>query len=377
MKGGISMFNHTTKTADNIEHNLQLSFLVGSRPSITNKYSAKDVGPDILALPVNVYHADFKIKINNAVEKASSIVLCAVQKNLHAARKVLSGIIGNVPKNNKPKTIIFDLRFLSAIKQKVFLGSEKPLFVKHTAMMREACKELPQSVEYVPLACEAHSHRSVALAKTVAAPIMATGVGLALMYATSSGPYYAQSLSGSPDIEMIKNRMAELFNQSDISVRNKYSPAFDKWNELVDKLNHERNTVPFACLTTILATAINETLEGDTNVTVVMGCKSAKDRTISIVLGNSMLQTLLEKRLADSGEIENLFDQQGYFSCDSLTPEELMMLKNLFDIRVLHVSNKFNVGLQGNINTDVLQDSFFKNVDFIHEYNSYTVGMGV
>ncbi|EPY5941426.1 hypothetical protein ACXFBT_004341, partial [Shigella flexneri] len=50
---------------------------------------------------------------------------------------------------------------------------------------------------------------------------------------------------------------------------------------------------------------------------------------------------------------------------------------NLFDIRVLHVSNKFNVGLQGNINTDVLQDSFFKNVDFIHEYNSYTVGMGV
>ncbi|HFR2312139.1 TPA: hypothetical protein ACHVHW_004456, partial [Shigella flexneri] len=26
---------------------------------------------------------------------------------------------------------------------------------------------------------------------------------------------------------------------------------------------------------------------------------------------------------------------------------------------------------------DVLQDSFFKNVDFIHEYNSYTVGMGV
>ncbi|MBW9313267.1 hypothetical protein FA041_26355 [Escherichia coli] len=59
-------------------------------------------------------------------------------------------------------------------------------------------------MEYVPLACEAHSHRSVALAKTVAAPIMATGVGSALMYATSSGPYYAQSLSGSPDIEMIK-----------------------------------------------------------------------------------------------------------------------------------------------------------------------------
>ena len=377
MRGGISMFNHTTKTAGNIEHNLQLSFLVDSRPSITNKYSAKDVGEDILALPVNVYHADFKIKINNAVEKASSIVLCAVQKNLHAARKVLSGIIGNVPKNNKPKTIIFDLRFLSAIKQKVFLGSEKPLFVKHTAMMREACKELPQSVEYVPLACEAHSHRSVALAKTVAAPIMATGVGSALMYATSSGPYYAQSLSGSPDIEMIKNRMAQLFTQLDASVRNKYRPAFDKWNELVDKLNHERNTVPFACLTTILSTAINETPEGDTNVAVVMGCKSAKDRTISIVLGNSMLQTLFEKRLADDGEIENLFDQQGYFNCDSLTAKELMMLKDLFDIRVLHLSNKFNVGLQGNINTDVLQDSFFKNVDFIHESSSYTVGMGV
>ncbi|EPU6655245.1 TPA: transposase [Escherichia coli] len=304
-------------------------------------------------------------------------MLCAVQKNLHAARKVLSGIIGNVPKNNKPKTIIFDLRFLSAIKQKVFLGSEKPLFVKHTAMMREACEELPQSVEYVPLACEAHSHRSVALAKTVAAPIMATGVGSALMYATSSGPYYAQSLSGSPDIEMIKNRMAQLFTQLDASVRNKYRPAFDKWNELVDKLNHERNTVPFACLTTILATAINETPEGDTNVAVVMGCKSAKDRTISIVLGNSMLQTLFEKRLADDGEIENLVDQQGYFNCDSLTAEELMMLKDLFDIRVLHVSNKFNVGFQGNINTDVLQDSFFKNVDFIHESSSYTVGMGV
>ncbi|HBE2976425.1 TPA: hypothetical protein KL475_003286 [Escherichia coli] len=377
MRGGISMFNHNTKTAGNIEHNLRLSFLVDSRPSITNKYSVKDVGPDILALPVNVYRADFKIKINNEVEKASSIVLCAVQKNLHAARKVLSGIIGNVPKNNKPKTIIFDLRFLSAIKKKVFLGSEKPLFVKHTAMMREACKELPQSVEYVPLACEAHSHRSVALAKTVAAPIMATGVGSALMYATSSGPYYAQSLSGSPDIEMIKNRMAQLFTQLDASVRNKYRPAFDKWNELVDKLNHERNTVPFACLTTILSTAINETPEGDTNVAVVMGCKSAKDRTISIVLGNSMLQTLFEKRLADDGEIENLFDQQGYFNCDSLTAKELMMLKDLFDIRVLHLSNKFNVGLQGNINTDVLQDSFFKNVDFIHESSSYTVGMGV
>lgn len=126
-----------------------------------------------------------------------------------------------------------------------------------------------------------------------------------------------------------------------------------------------------------LATAINETPEGDTNVAVVMGCKSAKDRTISIVLGNSMLQTLFEKRLADDGEIENLVDQQGYFNCDSLTAEELMILKDLFDIRVLHVSNKFNVGFQGNINTDVLQDSFFKNVDFIHESSSYTVGMGV
>ncbi|WP_460996931.1 hypothetical protein, partial [Staphylococcus aureus] len=105
--------------------------------------------------------------------------------------------------------------------------------------------------------------------------------------------------------------------------------------------------------------------------------KSAKDRTISIVLGNSMLQTLFEKRLADDREIENLVDQQGYFNCDSLTAEELMILKDLFDIRVLHVSNKFNVGLQGNINTDVLQDSFFKNVDFIHESSSYTVGMGV
>ncbi len=154
--------------------------------------------------------------------------------------------------------------------------------------------------------------------------------------------------------------MAQLFTQLDASVRNKYRPAFDKWNELVDKLNHERNTVPFACLTTILATAINETPEGDTNVAVVMGCKSAKDRTISIVLGNSMLQTLFEKRLADDGEIENLFDQQGYFNCDSLTAKELMMLKDLFDIRVLHLSNRFNVGLQGNINTDVLQDSFLK-----------------
>lgn len=56
--------------------------------------------------------------------------------------------------------------------------------------------------------------------------------------------------------------MAQLFTQLDASVRNKYRPAFDKWNELVDKLNHERNTVPFACLTTILSTAINETPEG-------------------------------------------------------------------------------------------------------------------
>ncbi len=60
------------------------------------------------------------------------------------------------------------------------------------------------------------------------------------MYATSSGPYYAQSLSGSPDIEMIKNRMAQLFTQLDASVRNKYRPAFDKWNELVDKLNRKK-----------------------------------------------------------------------------------------------------------------------------------------
>lgn len=85
------MFNHTTKTAGNIEHNLQLSFLVDSRPSITNKYSAKDVGEDILALPVNVYHADFKIKINNAVEKASSIVLCAVQKISMQQERFLAG----------------------------------------------------------------------------------------------------------------------------------------------------------------------------------------------------------------------------------------------------------------------------------------------
>lgn len=75
------MFNHTTKTAGNIEHNLQLSFLVDSRPSITNKYSAKDVGEDILALPVNVYHADFKIKINNAVEGLVNCVMCCAKKS--------------------------------------------------------------------------------------------------------------------------------------------------------------------------------------------------------------------------------------------------------------------------------------------------------
>ncbi len=61
-----------------------------------------------------------------------------------------------------------------------------------------------------------------------------------------------------------------------------------------------------------------------------MGCKSAKDRTISIVLGNSMLQTLFEKRLADDGEIENLFDQQGYFNCDSLTAKEFNDVKRPF-----------------------------------------------
>lgn len=107
----------------------------------------------------------------------------------------------------------------------------------------------------------------------------------------------------------------------------------------------------------------------------MMGCKSAKDRTTSVVLGNSLLQTLIEKRLAEHTTIETLFDKEGYFSCESLTTEELVMLKDLFDIRILHIANKFNVGLEGNINTDVLQDSFFKNVDFIHKSNAYTGSM--
>ena len=375
MRNNAFMFDHTTKTAGNIEHRLQLKFLVDSRPSITNKYPAGEVGSDILDLPVNVWQAQFNININSAVEKVSTIILCAVQQDQYAARQVMGGIMKNLPKNNKPKTVLLDLRFLSAIKQMVVSGSEKPLFVKHTEMIREACEELSQPVEYIPLHCEAHSHRSVAFAKTVAAPIMATGVGAALMYATSSGPYYARSMSSSPEIEMVKSRMAALFNQMDNVAREKYLPIFRKWNEMVGELNYERNSVPFASLTNILATAINQSHNGDTNVVVMMGCKSAKDRTTSVVLGNSLLQTLIEKRLAEHTTIETLFDKEGYFSCESLTTEELVMLKDLFDIRILHIANKFNVGLEGNINTDVLQDSFFKNVDFIHKSNAYTGSM--
>ena len=81
------------------------------------------------------------------------------------------------------------------------------------------------------------------------------------MYATSSGPYYAQSLSGSPDIEMIKNRGPLVHPVRMLLCANKYRPAFDKWNELVDKLNHEKKKYKIAvCVfaATILATAINE-----------------------------------------------------------------------------------------------------------------------
>lgn len=56
------MFNHTTKTAGNIEHNLQLSFLVDSRPSITNKYSAKDVGKIYLHCPSTYIMQILKLK---------------------------------------------------------------------------------------------------------------------------------------------------------------------------------------------------------------------------------------------------------------------------------------------------------------------------
>ena len=50
---------------------------------------------------------------------------------------------------------------------------------------------------------------------------------------------------------------------------------------------HERHAITFATLSTILADVISE--HSDTDIELIIGCKSAKDRSTSVVAGINLL----------------------------------------------------------------------------------------
>ena len=280
-------------------------------------------------------------------------------------------------------------------------GNEQKIYDGHTLAMQAATDEMNNDraiagrnqVKYLSIHSEAHSQADATFAKVVAPVVMVglaatavvsavglitplapvaggTGAGAVVALGATARVYNPSTLSDDAEIIALCSEVEELFKNLPLEIKNKYRPVFDKWRSLLSELHHERHAITFATLSTILADVISE--HSDTDIELIIGCKSAKDRSTSVVAGINLLYPLIMDELKkEDSNIGRFFSSDGYFNPNNLTAEETRSMKDCYDIRLFHSANKVNTGVEANISSNLFINSFFKNVDFIHTESWY------
>ncbi|MTI43677.1 hypothetical protein E1178_08645 [Roseibium hamelinense] len=248
--------------------------------------------------------------------------------------------------------VLIDLRVLFSAHR-----SEETIYTEHTTAMRQAAAE--RGITYLGIHGEGHSHKARVNPRSW---------------------FGTWQLTPQPQIEALKNKLIE----HEDKIPDDYLPIFNKWQELAGELGHERHVIPFATYTKILTDVIRQETDGAVDIKFALGCKSAKDRTTSVLQGMMLLEPIIQHRLTtpdpDGGgprdPLSGLFDRNGFFTASNLSPFERRLLDENFDLELLQGANDRNVGVPTNINACLLKDSTFKNVPLVHQSNPYTAKAG-
>jgi hypothetical protein len=169
-----------------------------------------------------------------------------------------------------------------------------------------------------------------------------------------------------------------------VSHDSKMDVIFRKWDALCDiqKLKHERNTIPFVTLTLMLVKYINSSRhDDDPEIKITIGCKSAKDRTFAVIPGVEILLYLIKSRMQETTqetfdhEFNSLFSKDGYLNTSSLSADEEEVMSKLFDPRLFYVSSDYSEGVSTNINAGVFSNSFFCEVPELWNARVQTVSL--
>jgi hypothetical protein len=376
MKATVTIYDNTTRTTDSndveTEDSVRLQFLTDSAPTKIrdhrNTLRQANQNKALNELPLNTYRAFLRHKTGETNVR-SHITCSGAQfsgtegENIHSAKKVIKATVDS--ENQKRKVLVADIRLLAGNTR---FGNERSKYDRHTEAMTSACKNYAtdrqgegdriggqKKVTYIPVWQETH------------------GKWLTQGHTRSSHELTEPTI-GDDKPGTLPHAVAGLFDQLPPPYKNKYRPIYSQWRALYEQRNENNNAIQFATMTSILSDAFNEAT--DTQVELMLGCKSAKDRTPSVLAGVALLKPLIQSEIekpVDERRLDRFFTP--HFDYDALTPDEQMHFKKQFDLSLLQSVSKFNTGAATNVNTYVLKE-YFKDVPFIQECDAETVRVG-
>lgn len=242
--------------------------------------------------------------------------------------------------------LLVDLRFLRMFD---WGGANDPkLFIDHQNTLQIAAEEM--GVQVFSIFCHVASDAREEMAHPLS---------------KSPPPVAREMLAELTDV------LRERFERLDEEQKRIYRPFFTKWLELSQGLTHLDNAIPFASLTLILQRVLN--------FKVLMGCRSAKDRTGAIIMGaNMFLSLLLSEIIRNRGvwtDVSSFFrTKDGRLNWLALSAEQRMLLTLLYDEKLLHIFNFINLGVWTNVGPDTLL-RFFAQVPCVAESQPRTLGV--
>ncbi|MTI43676.1 hypothetical protein JM93_01557 [Roseibium hamelinense] len=286
------------------------------------------------------------------------------------------GSNSNAPK--KPTKKLIDLRILMPAK-----SDEVEMYGEHCQNMDKAAKKRGD-VKFLGVHGMGHG----------------TSVEHAAQKITKSLGISKKTLTSNDQLTEVRKEMDESFNTMPSKIREKYQPVYDAWKELSKGLGNKKNVIPFATMTAILSDAISDHSKSGHELKFAFGCKSAKDRTTAVLQGVMMLRPVIEARLEQNGSaavdeygnnvndqskkggvnpncVSELFDKNGKVILNNMSPDEVQVMKDNFDLTYLQMANKRNTGIATN-NADYNLYTTFEKVPFVAKtlQEAYTTGTG-
>jgi hypothetical protein len=146
---------------------------------------------------------------------------------------------------------------------------------------------------------------------------------------------------------------------------------------LLKDTNVRRHAIPIATLHTLLVSFLNNPenyvtpADADTHFVYTLDCKTAKDRTTSVLAGVKALMPIMLRRYVIYGNdptklsLANVLDVENRLDWNKLDRAERTIIRKSIDPKMFTVGNENMYGIPTNISTGVFESSFFANVPFI------------